>query len=165
MPPSHPRRDTARVILAGPDDRVPLFRHLLPAPWAREGWLTPGGAIDPGETAAQAAVRELAEETGHQLPAAGLGPAVAVDSGQWQDAGGTTITTTNWYFFARSATSRIDLSGQGDSERRDLLGHRWWAVTELHATRDLVFPVGLAGLLRRLLAGDVPQDPARLPWT
>jgi ADP-ribose pyrophosphatase YjhB (NUDIX family) len=165
MPPSHPRRDTARVILAGPGHRVLLFRHLLPAPWAREGWLTPGGAIDPGETAAQAAARELAEETRHQLPAAGTGPAVAAGSGQWQDASGTTTTTTNWYFFARSATTRTGLSGQGASERRDLLGHHRRTATELHATRDLVFPAGLAGLPRRLLAGDVPQGPARLPWT
>jgi 8-oxo-dGTP pyrophosphatase MutT (NUDIX family) len=165
MSPSRPRRDTARVILARPDDRVLLFRHLLPAPRAQEGWLTPGGAIDPGETPAQAAARELAEETGHLLPATGTGLAVAVDSGQWQDASGTTVTTTNWYFFARAASSRVDLSGQGDSERRDLLGHRWWTTAELHTTQDLVFPVGLADLLRRLLAGDKPQAPVRLPWT
>jgi 8-oxo-dGTP pyrophosphatase MutT (NUDIX family) len=138
---------------------------LLPAPWAQEGWLTPGGAIDPGEAPAQAAARELAEETGHLLTATGIGPAVAVDSGQWQDAVGATISTTNWYFFARAASSHVDLSGQDDLERRDLLGHRWWTVTELHAARDLVFPVGLAGLLQRLLVGDKPEAPVRLPWT
>jgi 8-oxo-dGTP pyrophosphatase MutT (NUDIX family) len=144
---------------------VLLFRYLLPAPWAQEGWLTPGGAIDSGETPAQAAARELAEETGHLLPATGIGPAVAVNSGRWQDAIGTTITTTNWYFFARAASSHINLSGQGDSERRGLLGHRWWTVSELRATLELVFPVGLAGLLQRLLADDKPQGPVRLPWT
>ena len=165
MPPSRPHRDTARVVLASPDDRVLLFRHLLPAPWAREGWLTPGGAIEPGETPAQAAARELAEETGHLVPPTGIEPAVAVDSGQWQDASGTTITTTNWYFFARAADRHIDLSGQDDRERRDLLGHRWWTVAELQATHDLVFPVGLAALLRRLLDGHRPHAPVRLPWT
>lgn len=165
MPPSHAHRDTARVILASPDDRVLLFRHLLPAPWAREGWLTPGGAIEPGEIPARAAVRELSEETGHMVPATAIGPAVAVDSGQWQDASGTTITTTNWYFFTRAADRLIDLSGQDASERLDLLGHRWWTIAELRATRDLVFPVGLAALLRRLLDGHRPHDPVRLPWT
>lgn len=165
MPPSHPHRDTARVILASPDDRVLLFRHLLPVPWAREGWLTPGGGIEPGEVPARAAARELAEETGHVVPATRIGPAVAVDSGQWQDTSGTTITTTNWYFFVRAADRNIDLSGQDDDERRDLIGHRWWTVAELQTTRDLVFPVGLADLLRRLLAGHRPHEPVRLPWT
>lgn len=165
MPPPPPRRDTARVILASLDDRVLLFRHLLPPLWTQEGWLTPGGAIDPGETPAQAAARELAEETGHRVAAAEIGLPVAFDSGQWQAADGTIFTTTSWYFFARAATCRIDLSGQVDSERRDLLEYRWWPAADLHATRDLVFPVGLAALLGRLLAGDLPQEPVHLPWT
>jgi hypothetical protein len=90
---------------------------------------------------------------------------VAVDSGQWQASDGTTVTTTNWYFFTRAATRHIDLSGQDDSERRDLLDYRWWSAADLRVTRDLVFPVGLADLLQRLIAGDPPQHPVQLPWT
>lgn len=36
---------------------------LIQQPWA-DGWMMPGGALQPGETLAEAAVRELAEETG-----------------------------------------------------------------------------------------------------
>src|SRR5947209_2506650 len=116
MPLLPARRDTARVILAGPGDRILLFRHVLPHPWAREGWLTPGGAIDPGEAPAQAAVRELSEETGHRFSAAQLGPPVAVDSGEWRAADGTMVSSTNWYFFARAAACHLDVSGLDDSE-------------------------------------------------
>ncbi len=151
------------MILASPDDRVPLFRYLLLVPWAREGWLTPGGAFDPGETPGQAAARELAEETGHLISVTGMGPAVAVNSGRWQDAHGTTIATTNWYFFACAANSDIDLSGQGDSERSGLLGHRWWTVSQLRATADLVLPAGLAGLIGRLLIDDKRVVPYSAP--
>jgi hypothetical protein len=42
--------------------------------------------------------------------------------------------------------------------------HRWWTAAELDLTADLVLPVGLAGLLHRLLADGVPDRPARLPW-
>jgi 8-oxo-dGTP pyrophosphatase MutT (NUDIX family) len=156
-------RDTARVILAGPGGQVLLFRHLLREPWSREGWLPPGGAIEAGESAALAAVRELAEETGHLFTAAQVGAAVAVDSGSWR-ARGTVFTSSNWYFFARATTLRIDLSGQDDYERRELLDHRWWTAGELESTQDLIFPAGLAGLLPRLLAGDLPAEPVRLPW-
>jgi hypothetical protein len=90
---------------------------------------------------------------------------VAVDSGQWQASDGTMIATTNWYFFARAATLHIDLSGQDDGERRDLLDHRWWSAADLRATHDLVFPVGLADLLQRWITGDLPQHPVQLPWT
>jgi 8-oxo-dGTP pyrophosphatase MutT (NUDIX family) len=154
------RRDTARVILVGPDDRVLLFRHLLPEPWSREGWLTPGGAIDPGETPVEAAIRELREETGLAIAP---GDAVAYDSGQWW-LNGRRFASVNWYFFARTDTARVDLSGQDDFERGNLLDVRWWSVADLRTTADLYFPVGLADLVVRLVAGDLPSEPVRVPW-
>ena len=144
-----------------PDDRVLLFRHHLPEPWLREGWLLPGGGIDADETAAEAAVREIREETGHELT---LSEMVAFDSGQWR-VGGRSHSTRNSYFFARVATSSVDLSGQDDRERADLLEYRWWTVGELRASHDLIFPVGLADLLSRLTRGDVPGEPLHLQWT
>jgi 8-oxo-dGTP pyrophosphatase MutT (NUDIX family) len=149
------------VILTGPGDRVLLFRHALPAPWSRDGWLTPGGGIDPGESPTETAVRELREETGHAVI---LERAVAFDSGEWS-VDGTLRAETNWYFFAQVATDHVDLSGQDEHELRDLLEHRWWAVDELTATRELVYPVGLADLVTRLLRGDVPDQPVELPWS
>jgi 8-oxo-dGTP pyrophosphatase MutT (NUDIX family) len=154
------RRDTARVILAGPGDRVLLFLHPLPAPWSRRAWLLPGGGIDPGETPAEAAVRELREETGHELA---LDRAVAFDSGEWT-VDGRRHAEVNWYFFARASTDHVDLSGQELYERRDLLDVRWWEAGELKVTGELVFPVGLADLLARLLRSDIPAEPLRLPW-
>src|SRR6266567_9463579 len=74
------------------------------------------------------------------------------------------LARDRWYFFAHATTLRIDLSGQNEYERRELLDYRWWTAGELEATSDLVFPVGLAGLVPRLLAGDRPAEPIRLPW-
>jgi 8-oxo-dGTP pyrophosphatase MutT (NUDIX family) len=54
-----PTHVTGSAVVLDDDDRVLLHRHK------RLGiWLQPGGHLDPGETPAQAAVRETLEETG-----------------------------------------------------------------------------------------------------
>ena len=57
--PRHERRRGAAVVLSG--DRMLLIRY---PPAVRDGYFIPGGSVEPGETPAAAAVRELAEETG-----------------------------------------------------------------------------------------------------
>ena len=69
------QRRAARIILLDESGRVLLFRGGDPArPEAGTWWFTPGGAIEPGESAEDSARRELSEETG--LDAQDLGPIV-----------------------------------------------------------------------------------------
>ena len=56
----------------------------------------------------------------------------------------------------------IDTDGQQDLERSMITGHRWWTVRELRTATERVAPSGLAGLVERLLRGDIPASPARL---
>ncbi|MFF1357550.1 NUDIX domain-containing protein [Streptomyces sp. NPDC058297] len=53
----------AGVLLFDEEDRV-----LLVDPTYKAGWEFPGGVVEPGEAPARAGVREVAEETGIQLP-------------------------------------------------------------------------------------------------
>lgn len=53
------------VVQAG---RLLLLRRGPTAPWAPGKWGLPGGYVERGETPAQAAVRELAEEAGIDPP-------------------------------------------------------------------------------------------------
>ena len=52
--------------------RVLLLRRGPGAPWMPGRWGLPGGGIDPGETAAEAAVREAWEEVGITLSSVSL---------------------------------------------------------------------------------------------
>ncbi|HTW93828.1 MAG TPA: NUDIX hydrolase [Tepidisphaeraceae bacterium] len=57
-------RQASGIVPVGEDGRILLVDHHRFATQTR-AWETPGGAIDAGETALQAAHRELREETGH----------------------------------------------------------------------------------------------------
>ncbi len=65
---------TARLIIRDPADRVPLFHNEATTavdpmpPDLRRYWVTSGGMVEPGETFAEAARRELWEETGSIRP-------------------------------------------------------------------------------------------------
>ncbi|MEV1176434.1 NUDIX domain-containing protein [Nonomuraea sp. NPDC049784] len=56
-------RPAARVVCLDRDGRV-LLMHWYDPVSRMDVWEPPGGGIDPGETALEAAKRELAEETG-----------------------------------------------------------------------------------------------------
>ena len=165
MSPTPIWRPTARVLAVDPDGRLLLFSSADPegAAW----WFTPGGGVQRGETLATAAVRELAEETGYVSAEADLGPVVATCAGTWAppDDGERRYFAADSYFFLRVPRTGVVPGGLEDYERLVITGHRWWTVDELRTAAAQVYPWGLAGLVDRLLRGDIPSRPVRLPWT
>lgn len=150
-------RATARVLLLSPDDRVLLLEDSDPtAPGSPSFWITPGGGIEAGESPVEAAVRELAEETGIALSAAEFrGPVAArtVVHG-YSD---TIAVQDETYFVARAPGLEVTSAGLTDEERQTMRGHRWWSSAQLRASTALIWPVGVAALVA------AADDPARWP--
>ncbi len=58
-----------RVIVLDSDNRILMVKHDHPE---RTVWMVPGGGIEEGESSAQAAAREVFEETGLEVEITGL---------------------------------------------------------------------------------------------
>jgi 8-oxo-dGTP pyrophosphatase MutT (NUDIX family) len=159
------RRESARVLLVDNRDRLLLFRSQRYPGRPEFGtlWHTPGGGIKAGEQAAQAAARELFEETGLALSPDELGPMVAVTSGA-ADIGWMAGEFHDAFFFFRVSRHEVDIRGFEELEASTYVEHRWWSVNELAQTSETVVPNGLASLLGDLLTGALPGEPVRLPW-
>jgi 8-oxo-dGTP pyrophosphatase MutT (NUDIX family) len=148
--------------VADPAGRVLLFSAQEPG--EERWWFTPGGGVHRGETVRGAAARELFEETGFACTEAGLGPVVATSSSLWLAKNeGKLFLGAHSFFFLRVSHDRLNTDGQEDLERSMITGHRWWSVPELLAATEVIAPLGLADLLSRLLRGDIPASPVRLP--
>jgi len=132
MPDDKPvLRLAARVLLIDEQERVLLLRANV-----GEGdvWVTPGGALEPGETAEQAALRELREETGVENAELSLCVWTRVHHFEW---GGKRYEQQERFFVARAPSPLISLDNCGAEELQFLRGWRWWTADGLPVGRHL----------------------------
>lgn len=153
-----PKREAAKLLILDPDDRVLLFRAEPPAgqpPY----WMAPGGGVEPGETIADAARREMREETGAALP---LGPPVWRRTFVFTALDRVTKEQTETFFLVR-ADVPFDWQLTHDLTSEAITTARWWAIEEITAAETEVFyPENLAEELRSLLSAELPKQPVVL---
>lgn len=141
-------RRAARVLLVDAQDRVLLLHGSDPStPERGAWWITPGGGIEPGEQPADAAARELREETGLHTTARALGDPVHQRVAEFTFLGGDYRQHEHYFLLRVGAHEAFT-----DAPDPGITGHRWWPLPELRTTTEAVFPVELADLLDGLVA-------------
>lgn len=152
-PDGVPFRTAARVVLVDGSDQVLMVRGHDPDEPDRHWWFTVGGGIDAGESAHDAAVRELFEETGLRVdPAALIGPVITRRA--LFDFARRTVRQDEEFFLVRvERPEEIATDGWTDVERRFMDEVRWWNLDELAAVPEQIYPEGFVELARGLLTG------------
>jgi 8-oxo-dGTP pyrophosphatase MutT (NUDIX family) len=139
-------RQAARAILMDGRGRVLLIHFAMPrGDGIHTFWATPGGGLEPGESALAAVKREVFEELGLDLALHGpVHTAVGIF-----EYGGVIVENTDTFFLGRCDVTPA-LQGATDHERAALLGLRWWTPEEIESTDEDVYPRDLAEVLRRM---------------
>ena len=163
--PAADERVSARVVLLDRDGAVLLFRGSDPAVAdAPIWWFTVGGAVESGEALADAAAREIAEETGLRVSSADLiGPVWR--RGAVFEFNGVLIRSEEKFFVYRTDRFEPSTTGHNDLERRTIHGHRWCdetMIAELVAMGETVYPLQLGELLGE--ATKLADHPVEMAW-
>lgn len=126
-------RTAARVLPVSPAGEVLLLQARDPARPDDLHWVSIGGAVDAGESLAQAAVRELREETGVVVGTEALSAPLhrVVHPFSW---GGTAYLSDNTFFaLALARDVEVSLAGLEPAEVGNVLGAAWWRPDALVA--------------------------------
>ncbi|MEO6702555.1 MAG: NUDIX domain-containing protein [Jatrophihabitantaceae bacterium] len=145
-------RTAGRAFLIDDLERVLLIHDRVDIDATDSHWITPGGGIEDGETIAEAACREVYEETGLVITLPSDAPSMYTEAVTFTFAG-KYVEQVNHYFLVRVASDLpVRPAANTDDERLVGLGHRWWPLAELDASDVTREPRALVQLLRRALA-------------
>jgi 8-oxo-dGTP pyrophosphatase MutT (NUDIX family) len=146
------RRSSARVLPVDREGRVllQLAHGLLPRGERR--WLTIGGGIEPGETLAEAAAREMREEVGIVVDPAALGRPLGTTVIRYIAFGLLPVADYLTYFAVAVDGAGASFAHQSRLERLTIEAHEWLTADELERRPERLTDEELPRMIRAAAA-------------
>ena len=143
-------RKVGRVLIRNQAGEVFLLRGRDPGEPDRPAfWFTPGGKIDAGETAQEAAARELQEEVGITVEPAALGEVIGTEDVTYR-FDGVSYRQSGVFFALRHENPCLHAEGLTAIEAETIDMGRWWSLAEILATEETIYPENLGEMLAKL---------------
>jgi 8-oxo-dGTP pyrophosphatase MutT (NUDIX family) len=124
-------RVAARVLPVNPVGEVLLLEAQDPAHPGVLHWVSIGGAVEPGETLAAAAVREMREETGLRIAESDLVGPMHRASHPFSWAGVDYRSDNHFFALVCAPDVVVDFAGLDSGETGNILRADWWTPSAL----------------------------------
>ena len=148
-------RHAARVILIDSEHRVLLTRFSF---GDGDVWTTVGGGVEPGETHAEAARRELDEEAG--LVVGDVGDCVWTREHAIPHAVSFDVQRERYFLVRTDPFEPAPRFSWEELEAEGMTAIEWWALDEILAATDTRFaPRALGRLVEDLVRDGPPASP------
>jgi 8-oxo-dGTP pyrophosphatase MutT (NUDIX family) len=148
--PHRIHRTAARVLPVSPLGEVLLMHSRDPAHPDDWHWVSIGGAVEPGESLADGALRELREETGIVVSPLALSPPVHVGNQDFSWAGQDYTNHSTFFAIALDCDVEVVLDGLDGPEVGNLTEAAWWFPDDLTDDGTAASP-DLPAIMRRAI--------------
>ncbi|BDR52972.1 NUDIX pyrophosphatase [Bombiscardovia nodaiensis] len=141
-------------------DRLLLQENYGQGRQAPSWWITIGGGLEPGEQLAQAAARELWEETGIERPAASFHDRCIAERLARHCYPDRSSEHKEYYFYVVADPAQTISSSGFTPQEQEVTGRsQWWSRSQIASSAEVFWPSNLLDLwqLARLAALSSPD--------
>lgn len=154
-------RKSSRAIVLNKQNQIFLFRYTFDFFAEKESiWITPGGALEEGESFEEALKREIYEELGLELTEEV--PCVFYRTPLYELKNGETVQSEERFYLVYCDEESFSYEGWSESETKRMTAGKWWSAKDIRQSEEKFFSEDVVEIMEKLSAGDVSGEPKEI---